>query len=444
MADDMSKPAAWWLSGNFEPVHIETEKFDLAIEGALPPELHGTFMRVGPNPAAAPSAHWFMGDGMLHGVRLEGGRAKWYRNRYIKTERLGRTFDRNDPSTILNKRLSTGNTALARHAGKIFALEEAHFPYEIDAELNTIGCEDFGGKLKSAFTAHPKICPETGEMMSFGYGFMPPYLTYNRFDAAGHLVQAEEIPMTGATMVHDFCTTRHHVIFMDLPVVFDLPLAVQGTMPFRWSDEYPARLGVMPRAGTPADIKWFSIKPCYIFHTLNAFEENGVIQLDAVRYACMWKSGFSDAPGLLTRFTLNLKTGSVSEQTLDATHAVDFPRVPDHLIGLKHKYGYATATGDSTDGSVAFGTAVHKWDLARGTSETCEFGAGRHPGEAVFAPASNGEDSGYLMTIVHDDNTGKSEFVVVDATDVARGPIARVILPARVPYGFHGGWFADA
>jgi carotenoid cleavage dioxygenase-like enzyme len=62
----------------------------------------------------------------------------------------------------------------------------------------------------------------------------------------------------------------------------------------------------------------------------------------------------------------------------------------------------------------------------------------------VFAQAGAGEDAGYLMTFVHDENTGVSEFAVIDATAPARGPIARVPLPQRVPYGFHGAWFADA
>ncbi len=443
MADDF-KPAAWWLAGNFAPVTKETESFDLKIEGALPPELNGVFMRNGPNPDRAPTAHWFMGDGMLHGLRLEGGKAKWYRNRFTQTERRAFTGDARGPENILNRRLSSANTALVRHAGKIYALEEAHFPYEVDGELNTVGCQDFGGKLTSPMTAHPKVCPETGEMMSFGYSFMPPWLTYHRFDAKGALVQTEEIPVTGPTMIHDFAMTRKHVIFMDLPIVFDIQMAMSGSMPFKWSDDYPARMGIMPRAGSVADLNWFDVKACYIFHTLNAFDDGDTVVMDAARYDRMWSKGFADAPGLMSRYVFNLKTGKVSETQLDGQRACDFPRVPDDRLGLKHRYAYATATGEPAGDDVVFGTQVFKWDLQTGAAQACDFGDGRHPGEAVFARAGKDEDAGYLLSIVHDDNTNVSEFVVIDAQKVSKGPIARIALPQRVPYGFHGAWFEGA
>jgi carotenoid cleavage dioxygenase len=280
-------------------------------------------------------------------------------------------------------------------------------------------------------------------MLAFGYGFMPPWLVYHRFDSAGRLVQSEEIPVRGPTMIHDFCATRSRVIFMDLPIVFDLQLAMRGTMPFRWSDDYPARLGVMARDGRGSDVQWFDIAPCYIFHPLNAYDDGDRIVFDVARYETMWKTGFADAPGLLHRFVLDPASDRVSEQTIDSGRPVDFPRVPDSRAGLPHRYGYATALGQSDSPGASFGTAIHKFDLATGTVTTADLGPGRRPGEAVFARAGDGEDDGYLMTYVHDENTGVSEFVVLDATAPASGPIARVRLPQRVPYGFHGAWFAD-
>ena len=446
MADGAQLKTSWWLAGNFAPVDHEVEAFDLPVEGALPPELSGVFMRNGPNPASGPTPHWFFGDGMLHGLRIENGRARWYRNRYIETARRGRTFERSDASAMMDKTLSTANTNLVRHAGRILALEEAHFPYEVDADLATRGVVDFDGALKSALTAHPKICPETGEMMAFGYSFMAPNLVYHRFDKAGRLVQSEEIPVGGPTMIHDFCATRTRVIFMDLPIVFDLARAMKGEMPYRWSDDYPARLGVMARDGKAADIQWFDIAPCYVFHALNAHDDGARVVLDVARYATMWRDGFADAPGLLHRYVLDPASGRATETVIDAGRSIDFPRVPDTRAGLPHRFGYALALADSDSGGggAAFGTHIHKFDLASGAVTSCDFGQGRIPGEAVFAPAGAGEDSGYLMTIVHDEKTGVSEFAVMDATDMSKGPVARVALPQRVPYGFHAGWFADS
>lgn len=440
MADGAQR-TAWWLSGNFAPVDKEVVSFDLPVSGALPPELTGVFMRNGPNPAREPSAHWFLGDGMIHGVRIEGGRARWYRNRYVKTPLVERGLSTRDPSVFGDKRASTGNTNIVRHAGRIFALEEAHFPYEITGDLETRGCEDFGGELKTALTAHPKICPDTGEMLAFGYSFMPPYLTYHRFDAQGRLVQSEEIPIGGPVMMHDFCATRTKVVFMDLPVVFDMATAMQGGMPYRWSDDYQARLGVMPRNGTARDIRWFDIPSCYVFHPLNAYDDGEEVVLDVARYEKMWVKGF-DVPAHLHRFRLNLNSGASASAPLD-DYPIEFPRVPDAKAGLKHRFGYAITTHGDDEAGFNLGSEIVKFDLDRGETKILQLGKGRFPSEAVFASAGAGEDDGYLLSIVYDAARNASDFIVLDAKDIAKGPVASAAIPQRVPFGFHGAWFAD-
>lgn len=440
MADGAQR-TAWWLSGNFAPVDKEVVSFDLPVSGALPPELTGVFMRNGPNPAREPSAHWFLGDGMIHGVRIEGGRARWYRNRYVKTPLVERGLSTRDPSVFGDKRASTGNTNIVRHAGRIFALEEAHFPYEITGDLETRGCEDFGGALKTALTAHPKICPDTGEMLAFGYSFMPPYLTYHRFDAQGRLVQSEEIPIGGPVMMHDFCATRTKAVFMDLPVVFDMATAMQGGMPYRWSDDYQARLGVMPRNGTARDIRWFDIPSCYVFHPLNAYDDGEEVVLDVARYEKMWVKGF-DVPAHLHRFRLNLNSGASASAPLD-DYPIEFPRVPDAKAGLKHRFGYAITTHGDDEAGFNLGSEIVKFDLDRGETKILQLGKGRFPSEAVFASAGAGEDDGYLLSIVYDAARNASDFIVLDAKDIAKGPVASAAIPQRVPFGFHGAWFAD-
>lgn len=441
MADGAQRKA-WWLSGNFAPVEQEVEAFDLPVTGALPPELSGVFMRTGPNPARGATGHWFLGDGMVHGVRIEKGRARWYRNRYVDTAFRRANHPPGDMSYIMDKTLSTANTNIVRHAGRILAVEEAHFPYEITGDLETKGVVDFGGKLTTALTAHPKVCPETGEMLGFGYSFMPPYLVYHRFDRSGALVQSTEIPVGGPTMAHDFGVTRTKVIFMDLPIVFDMEGAMKGTMPYKWSEEYPARLGVMPRDGTAADLKWFDIPSCYVFHPLNAFEDGDAVVLDVARYEKMWVKGF-DVPAHLHRFRLDLQTGVARGETID-DYPIEFPRVADARAGLPYRYGYAVTTHGGDDAGFNLGTQVVKFDLVRGSSSVCELGKGRFPSEAVFASAGAGEDDGYVLAIVYDAAKGGSAFIVLDAKDITRGPVATVALPQRVPFGFHGAWFADS
>jgi len=442
MADDQgSVRTAWWLDGNFAPVTEEVEAFDLKVDGALPPELTGVYMRIGPNPKDGRSGHWFMGDGMLHGMRLENGRAAWYRNRYVRTTRLDAGPKPMGPQ--IDRRDSSANTNIVRQGGKFLALEEAHFPYEVGGDLSTKGWTDFAGKLTGAFTAHPKICPLTGEMLAFGYSFMPPYLTYYRIARDGALVQAEEIPVRGPTMMHDFCATASHVIFMDLPIVFDLELAMKGTMPYRWSEDYPARLGIMPRNGAAADLRWYDIPSCYVFHPMNAYDDGDKIVFDVARYEKLWVTGFGDGAPYLTRWVIDTKTGRVSQNQLDDT-AMEFPRIADAKDGLKHRYGYAPAQSAGDADVPGASGAVLKYDLDTGAVSRFDFGAGRHCGEFSHAAApSGGEDAGWLMGFVHDDATMQTSFAVLDATNIAKGPAAMVTLPQRAPYGFHGNWFAD-
>lgn len=431
------------LQGNFAPIFDEQTLVDLPVTGAIPPELNGRYFRNGPNPKSGASPHWFLGNGMLHGVRLEAGRAAWYRNRYVRTplledERAGAI--RADGSADLAASLA--NTHVVRHAGKILALEEGHLPWIVSPELDTVGPHDFGGKLKTAMTAHPKLCPATGELLFFAYGWRPPYLTYHRVAADGTLVQSEEIAVRGPTMMHDWNVTRNFVVFMDLPLIFDFALLAQGGLPVRWSDDYGARLGVMPRNGTNRDVVWTEIEPCYVFHPMNAYEEGDEIVVDVARFAKM-AFGPQDGegtPALLHRWVIDRRAGQVREQPLDDRPA-DFPRVADECVGLKHRFGYM-AGFDLTSGEV--GAQILKYDLATGRSEAWECGRGNAAGEPVFARAGRGEDEGYLLTFLYDAARGASDLVVLDARHVAKGPVARVHLPRRVPHGFHGSWLAEA
>jgi len=431
------------LRGNGRPTSEEQTLTRLEVEGTLPRELDGRYVRNGANPLGGTSAHPFFGDGMVHGIRLRDGRAEWYRNRYVRTpfvENPG--LDILDPAVALDMKASKANTHVVGHAGKILALEEGHFPYVLDGNLNTVGATDFRGALHGSFTAHPKICPVTGELLAFGYAAMPPYLRYLRVSATGELVQTENITVGGPTMMHDFNVTRNHVIFMDLPAVFDLQLAMSGSMPIRWDDNYPARLGVMPRDGSDADVRWYDIDPCYVFHPMNAYEDGDRIVLDVVRFEYIWRDSAMDFPlPNLWRWTIDTKTGRVHEAQVD-DRPCEFPRVPDSLIGLKHRYGYAMGmSASSGDDPMSASGALVKYDRQTGTRTEIDLGRGHQPGEPVFVPAANArhEDDGYLMTYVYDAARDASRFVVMDAATMDDTPVASIDLP-RIPSGFHGSW----
>ncbi len=424
------------LQGNYAPVAREVTAFELPVQGAVPPALRGLYVRNGPNPKTGTSAHWFVGDGMLHGVALADGRARWYRNRYVRT----RTFLEDAPF-IGDITAGVANTHVIEHAGRVLALVETSLPTEVTRELETVGCFNYGGQLTTGMTAHPKHCPLTGELHFFAYGFAPPFLTYHRADAAGRLVQSEVIDVPGPTMMHDFGITERHVVFMDLPVVFDMELAMAGAMPYRWSDDYGARLGIMPRGGSNKDVRWFDIAPCYVFHLLNAYDDERGVVMDVARYPELWRAG-SDAriTALLHRWHVDLVGGRVSEQPLD-DHPMEFPRCDERRTGLAHRFGYAVERASDRGAE----RSLLKYDVRSGATTVHDFGAGRAPSEPVFVPTSptSGEDEGWLLTYVYDAARDSSDLVILDANDFTGKPVATIALPQRVPFGFHGSWLPE-
>ena len=429
------------LRGNGRPVTEELTLADLKVNGKIPEELNGRYVRTGPNPITGTSTHPFLGDGMLHGMRLRDGKAEWYRNRYVQTPFItDPSVDVLDLSVMMDMKSSKANTHVMGHAGKILVLEEGHFPYVVDGQLNTVGPTDFDGVLTGSFTAHPKICPTTGELLAFGYSATEPYLRYLRVSADGKLVQTENITVGGPTMMHDFNITQNNVIFMDLPAVFNLELAMTGEMPIRWDESYPARLGVMPRNGNDTQVRWFDINPCYVFHPLNSYEDGDKIIIDVARFSHMWKASTMDfPPPELWRWTIDTVSGKVHEEQVDDRPA-EFPRVADSVIGMKHRYGYLAGMSQTKDPNEASG-AILKYDRETGVRSDIEFGRGRTGGEPVFVPAANSsaEDDGYLMTYIYDASSDSSSFVIMDAASMDSEPVASIDLP-RIPGGFHGSW----
>ncbi len=440
----MNAPAQipFWLKENFAPIPQENDLANPVVEGSIPADLNGRYFRIGPNPMNGPTGHWFLGDGMIHGIELAGGKANWFKSKLVQTPML----DMQEGEDYFTKALSSlenslANTHVIGHAGKILALEELHLPYELNADLETIGAHDYDGKLKTGMTAHPKVCGKTGELLFFSYGLLPPYLTYHRVSAEGELVQTEEIEVGAATMVHDFNITENYVIFMDLPLMFDISKAGEGGIPLAWSDDYGARLGVMPRNGTNADVTWYDIDPCYVFHPLNAYEDGNKIVIDVCRFDHYLKPGAKIPPELLTRWTIDTDAGSVDEKRL-MDIPVEFPRVPDSLVGQKHRYGYMAHMHTEFPA----GVGIVKYDFETDQKTEYALPAGLYCGEPVFVPrdSTSAEDDGYLMFYVHDEATEEADFVILDARDVQAEPLARVKLGVRIPFGSHGSWIADA
>lgn len=443
LPDDPSKP--WWLRKNFAPV-AESEAFDLPIVGALPPALTGLYLRNGPNPLGVDTGHWFLGDGMVHGVMLEEGRAPWYRARFVQTPVLGDP----DGGTALSLTDHQANTSVIAYRERLLCLEEIGLPYELSrSDLSTIGPYDFDGRLATPMTAHPKIDPNTGELLFFAYGVLQPVIHFHRVDATGALVETREIAVPAPAMMHDFQVTATHVIFMDLPILFDLDLAIAGeSFPFRWAPENGARIGVMPRAAG-GQVRWLPIDPCYVFHTWNAFhdaEDDEVIHLDAIRYPTMWESHASDfsAVGSPHRFSIDLAAEAVTLTQLD-DKMVEFPRINPERQGLRYRHGYSVASEVAPPaGHAPVMDQIVKHDHQTGERIVHQLAPGQETDEAMFVPDPGGsaEDDGWLLAYVFDHADNKSHLLVLEAGDLSEA--ARVELPTRVPHGFHGDFAPGA
>ena len=442
----------WHLRDNWAPVQDERTDTELRVDGTIPSELEGMYVRTGPNPASGKSDHWFFGDGMVHGVRIAGGKAEWYRNRFVQTPNI--TSPAGDAmSNMGDLTRGTANTNVVRHNDKILCLEEGHWPWVVDGELNTIGYENFGGGLTCSLTAHPKLCPITGELIAFSYlSPEPPFLHYIRIAADGTVRQLEGIDIPNMVMMHDFNVTQNYVVFMDLPVCFNLGALATG-MPFMFDRDAGARLGVMPRNGTNADVRWFEIDPCYVFHPVNAHEAGNTIVLHVSRQPEAFGSSNDDYAevGRLWRWTIDLAAGTVTEEQIDDRPG-DFGRVNDRVVGLDAQFGYLMAmAGEGVSEEPVYGSALWKYDLRTGACVEHQLGKGVRGGEPVFAPASDAsvehdgaEDDGWVISLVHDTGADESRLVIVDAQNFSAPPVAVIHLPRRVPYGAHGTWLPDS
>ncbi|KUI17064.1 carotenoid oxygenase [Mycolicibacterium acapulense] len=470
-----------YLEGAFAPIHDEHTLTDLEVTGTIPEHLDGRYLRNGPNPIGELDPelyHWFIGDGMVHGIRIRDGRAEWYRNRWVRGPQTARALGERPPNGHFPISGIGANTNVIGHAGKTIALIESGVTnVELTDELDTVGACDFDGTLTGGYTAHPKRDPDTVELHAVSYSmYRGNTVQYSVIDTGGRARRTVDVEVAGSPMMHDFSLTENYVVFYDLPVTFDAGMAVEMTVPrglrfvsrlvlsaligrvripdpisarqprgettdrrfpYSWNPRYPARVGVMPREGGNADVRWFDVEPCYVFHPMNAYDDGDTIVLDVVRHPKMFDTnqlGPDEGPPTLDRWTVDLADGKVRESRID-DRGQEFPRVDERRVGRRHRYGYAPSIrgGEAAD-------VLLKHDFIGGATQSRSFGDGKVLGEFVFEPSSRdaAEDDGVLMGYVYDRRTDRSELALLDAQ--TSEDVATIRLPRRVPAGFHGNW----
>jgi len=465
-----SMPSHPNLIGGFAPIQMECDVADLVVVGEIPKDLAGTFYRNGPNPQHAPRSdyHWFGGDGMIHGFTFDNGRVS-YKNRFVKTikylleKKEGRTLFSLlnpmdvDPAVEGIKTDGVANTNIVWHGGKLLALEEAHAPFELDpVTLKSIGPWTFGDKLIGPMTAHPKIDPETGEMIFFAYsvdGMLSNKMSYHVVNKQGELIDSQFFDAPYACMVHDFIVTKDFVLFPVMPLTASLDRAMTGKPAFAWEPEKGNHIGVMRRGRKVEDIRWFKNEGSYVFHSMNAFNEGDIITCDVSEYERAPLFPNSDgSPGdpskslaRLNRWTFDLgkNTDDYKIETLDDI-TCEFGRLDERYAGLSYRYGYMLCAGKERNDSGLMFNAIACVDHSTGKKQVYEMGAEFATSEAIFVPKSESaaEGEGYLLSNVYNNKTDKSHLLILDAQNVDSGPLATAHLDHRMPFGFHGNWRA--
>jgi carotenoid cleavage dioxygenase-like enzyme len=459
------------LQGVFAPVFVEGDSSDLPVTGDIPEALAGTLYRNGPNPQFAPRGqfHFFGGDGMVHAFTLENGRAT-YRNRWVRTPRFeierkaGEALfggfgdpSKSDPS-VIGKDFGVANTHIIYHAGKLLALEESHLPFEMTRSLDSIGYYTFGGVLPTTiegrFTAHPKIDPANGELVGFSYsgsGIYGTRMSLVIVAATGELVRQDFFEAPYCSFVHDFLTTRDHVVFPILPLVGDTARARRGGPAYAWDPSKPALLGVVGRRAPIGTLKWHPIPPCYVFHTFNAWEDGGSIHCDVIKYnrAPLFPDveGNSAPPesaiGFPVRWSIDLtgQTDEVKEAPLSDVPG-ELPRLDERRTGTEYNRAFYNAYGPGRSSTQAVFNAIAQLDLASGRIASFAVPDGDSLSEPVFVPrsAESPEGDGFLLTVQYIRDENRSDLLILDACDLENGPVARVHLSHRVPAGAHGSW----
>jgi carotenoid cleavage dioxygenase len=458
-----------FLTGSFAPILFEADAYDLPIRGEVPKDLCGTLYRNSPNPQFAPrdkNYHWFLGDGMVHAFRIEDGRVS-YRNRWVQTPKflLERAAHRalfgswgnpnsTDPSA-LGKDSGVANTSIVIHAGKVFACEEAHLPFEIDPQsIASRGYWDFSGTLKTGrFTAHPKIDPATGEMLFFGYSIGGPFtntIAYGFVDKAGKLTRMERFDAPYSSFTHDFLVTQNYLLFPILPLAASFERAKRGQSAFAWEPDKGAYIGIVRRDAPPSQMRWFRCDPCYVYHAMNAYEDGDRIIAHVMQYqvpplfpqlgATVVDPAKSQAQ--LHRWTFNLAdaTDRFKREQIDDLSG-DFPRLDERFALNPYRYGYFAAR----EGAGAQGfDMLASYDFKTGKRATYGIPKGDSFSEPVFVPrgAHVNEGNGYLLATIYRATEKRSDLAIFDAMTLADGPIALAELSHRVTLGFHGNWMA--
>ena len=442
-----------FLTGMHQPMAEELSLDHLEISGQIPQALTGTYARIGPNPFKPDPRghHWFVGDGMVHGIRLSNGKAEWYHNRYIKAG----TLERNGgPPAVGGPRRGardTVNTNVLKLADKTLALvESGPFPFELDGNLDTVASTNLQGTLSAPFSAHPHQDPQTGEWHAIVYESETQDTVWHVvINSVGEVTAERPIAVKDGPSIHECSITDDYVIVFDLPVTISLSTLAQGyNFPYRWNKQHPARVGLMPRHGNADEIIWCDVDPCYVFHVANSFQNaDGSVTIDLCAYESMFAHGPDGPNGIpcgFERWRVDPAHQQVTREAIDPSPQ-EFPRVDERFFGQPYHHAWVVSQPSDTVSNFATDNKLYHHNVKTGDRRSYRFGDGLVGGEFVFVPrAQDAEEAdGWLMGLVIDVKNDTTQLQFFEALNIEQGPVGAVHIPHRIPPGFHGNWIPD-
>ncbi|MDH2435954.1 carotenoid oxygenase family protein [Pokkaliibacter sp. MBI-7] len=469
------------FKGPLAPVRIEGKVINLEVQGTIPKDIKGTFIRVQPDPLYPPMLGndiFFNGDGVVSSFQFSDGHVDLVQ-RYVETDRLKLQRDAerslfglyrnpytNDESVSQKNVYSTANTNIVQFQNKLLALKEDNLPYAMDpVTLETLGVDDLDGQFTArTFTAHPRVDPETNHFLTYSYrakGEQSKDVAFYEFNDKGEKVKEIWFEAPLVPFIHDFCFTQNYLIFPVIPLDHNQSNGEAGGAILQWNYERDILFGVIKRHGDGSDARWFRLPNGFPGHLQNTFEKDGKIYCDLSigddNVFSWWpdKHGRSPSPdevhAPLQRVEFDPSSSNDKGRVTDVFTdlSVEFYKIDDRFLGKPYRYSYPIATDVSLWDFEQMGpphpfffNMLCKVDLENKSLTCWSPGETDSVQEPVFILRSDDapEGDGYILLVVNRLKTNSSDLVLLDTENLSNGPIATIKCPFRMRQGLHGNW----
>lgn len=449
--------------------------------------------------------HPFEGDGAVLGVTFSGDGEVSARFRYVRTvaftnerkkgARIYKAMDstramapsaaagvgndlplplfRHHLQPGLNKnRKNTSNTRAIYWGKRLLTMWEGGQPYKLDARaLDTEGRSRLGGVIQrdaDSFGAKMSYDAKSNRALFYGVelGAVSTDVTMYEFDADFRLVEGGRTTtdLPGCALINDFASTENYAVFAQPNVVANKMQFVVGKEPGKTLnvEDGPAKIHLIPRVNSkrkPVSLEIPMIGPREAnLQFCNAYEDGDEVVIDAILsdgsaasgsspLSWPWGSSLDEyqraaSKKSLWRYSIDSKSGKVTKKLLLDNHCF-FGTVNPAVSSQKHRYIYMN-TG-ALGAEVAPPQGIARVDCQTGETTSwqpkrCEF-----CGEPMYAPrkGKDGEDSGYILSVLYCGVKQESELIILEASNIAAGPITRIPLGIAIPHGLFGCFTMD-